>query len=356
MTRNRTISDKGTRKRVHASIASSTVAFALNQGLTLDVISEATGISGHDLVDPNQRLPESVLPEVWNLLSASVASEEPITMRMAEATPLSFFADLSHGAKFTSTIREAVELMITYRRIMSDQVEVELTLDATEATMIVAHPYDSLDAGRSAEVGIAVAWRLLAHLAADPISPKRVEFAHAPTGALNGYRRVFGMVPVFGANRTALVLEPDVMNNPVRGGNTELLGYVHNHLSKTLENLGSAQTSDPLSQLKIAVIQCSEVGEFGPRSVSERVGLSYRQAQRLVAKQGTTMRALIDENRMAIAADFLKEGYRTMDEIAATLGYADDRAFRRAFKRRFQVSPSRYRRGNMSDKSSKILG
>lgn len=356
MTQNRTILDKGTRKRVHASIASSTVAFALHQGLALDVISEATGVSGHELVDPNQRLPETVLPTIWNLLSDRVPSEEPLTMRMAEATPLSFFADLAHGAKFTSTIREAVELMISYRRIMSDQVEVELALGATEATLVVAHPFDTMDSGRSSEVGIAVAWRLLAHLAASPISPKRVEFAHAPKGVLRGYQRVFGTVPVFGADRTALVFEPDVINSPVRGGNSELLGYVHNHLSKTLESLENTEISDPLSRLKVAVIQCSEIREFGPRAVSESIGLSYRRAQRLVAQQGTTMRALIDENRMAIAADFLKEGSRTVDEIAATLGYADDRAFRRAFKRHFLVSPSAFRRGKMAGKSKQLKG
>lgn len=343
MTRNRTIPDKVATKSANASIASHTVAFALHHGLTLAHISEVTGINGRELADPNYRPPEVILPAIWNLLSTVVPSDEPLTMHMAEAAPLSFFADLAHGVSFTSTIQEAIEMMIEYRRIISDQVEIEFTVTKTEAAMVVAHPFDDLDAGRTSEVGLAIAWRLLAQLSARPIFPKRVEFVHAPTGSLAGYRRLFGLNPVFGSGRTALILAPCDMTSPVSGGNSALLGYVNDHLSRVLSNINVSPKPNPIDKVRLAVVQCAEVGEFGVRSVSERVGLGYRQAQRLAAAHGTTLRELINENRLAIACDFLREGKSTMDEIALALGYTDDRAFRRAFKRHYGLAPSKFR-------------
>ncbi|MEO1460037.1 MAG: helix-turn-helix domain-containing protein, partial [Pseudomonadota bacterium] len=76
-----------------------------------------------------------------------------------------------------------------------------------------------------------------------------------------------------------------------------------------------------------------------------RAGLSLRTAQRLAAQQNTNLQAMIDAARAANAKAFLADPAISIETMAALLGYSDDRAFRRAFKRWTGATPSAYRRG-----------
>lgn len=344
MAENRTSRDKTLRPGAHVSMAASVVAFAVSRGLSLERISEATGVSGQDLADPEFRPPEEVLPTIWVLLANTVPSDTPLTMEMAKATPFSFFADIAHGLQFASTVGEAIDLLVYHRRILSDQIDSYVVTSGNETATVVSHPLDRLDGGRMSETGLALAWRLLSHVAADPIHPLRVELAHAPTGTLPGYRDVFGTEPVFGAPRTALVLSTSALKSPVQHASAELFVYVKQHLGRTLARVSEAGRADPLEPLKTAVTEASSQGVFTPHEVAATAGLSYRQAQRMAARHGTTLRMLIEESRLNAARDLLSGANNTVEAVALRLGYGDDRAFRRAFKRRFSLSPSAFRR------------
>ena len=344
MAENRTSRDKSLRPGAHVSLATSVVAFALSRGIGLDRISEATGVSGQDLADPDFRPPEEVMPTIWVLIANSVPSDRPLTMEMAKATPFSFFADIAHGVQFASTLGEAIDLLVNHQRILSDQVDSSIVTSGDETAAVVSHPLDRLDGGRMSETGLALAWRLISHIAADPIRPVRVELAHAPTGAVSGYRDVFETEPVFGAPRTALVLPTSARDGPVQHASAELFVYVKQHLGQTLTRLSETGRADPLERLKTAVIEAAHRGAFTPDEVARTAGLSYRQAQRMAARHGATLRLLIEENRLTLARDLLVRTDNTVETIALLLGYADDRVFRRAFKRSFSLSPSAFRR------------
>jgi len=333
-------------------IVASTVVFALSRGLTMEQISSATGLSGQDFVDGCSRPPEKALPLIWKLLAETVPSEMPLTMQMAKATPFSFFADVAHGMQFADTVGDAVSLLVDHQRVLSDQINSGLIVENDRAIILADHPYDDLDGGRTAEMTKALAWRLLRHLATEPITPLSVEFTHSPTGHLDGYRDLFGVVPTFEAARSAIVVARSVLDLPIQHASADLFVYVKEHLAAQERHLHANRATDPLDPLKTAVIAASERGEFNPRSVARIAGMGYRQAQRLAARSGTTLGALINQNRFELACDLLSNTNNTVESIALILGFADDRAFRRAFKRFTGVSPSAYR-GTTPNRSRK---
>ena len=61
--------------------------------------------------------------------------------------------------------------------------------------------------------------------------------------------------------------------------------------------------------------------------------MSTRTLRRRLRDDGTSLSALLDELRRELALRFLEEQTMTLDAIAFELGFADARAFRRAFKR-----------------------
>jgi transcriptional regulator GlxA family with amidase domain len=76
-----------------------------------------------------------------------------------------------------------------------------------------------------------------------------------------------------------------------------------------------------------------------------RAGLSRSRFARLFRQEtGKTFRAALGEFRLARAAFLLTDCTLSVKEIAAMCGYANSHSFDPAFRNRFGLTPSAYRR------------
>lgn len=74
-------------------------------------------------------------------------------------------------------------------------------------------------------------------------------------------------------------------------------------------------------------------------------GISERTLQRRLAKQNISFQDVIDELRQELAKNYMQNNYSLLD-IALLLGYSEQSAFHRAFKRWTGLSPSKYVKQN----------
>ncbi len=82
----------------------------------------------------------------------------------------------------------------------------------------------------------------------------------------------------------------------------------------------------------------------GLEQVARHLHLSPRTLKRHLHDRGTSFQTIVDEVRLAQARLLLSETGKSLDAIAATLGYSDTSNFNRAFKRWVGVSPAAFRR------------
>jgi CheY-like chemotaxis protein/AraC-like DNA-binding protein len=81
--------------------------------------------------------------------------------------------------------------------------------------------------------------------------------------------------------------------------------------------------------------------EFGPEALAEAASLSYHQLYRSLRDElGTTPTRYIRTVRAECAAALLKQGAGSVTEIAYAVGFESLSYFRRAFKERFEATPS----------------
>jgi AraC-like DNA-binding protein len=78
--------------------------------------------------------------------------------------------------------------------------------------------------------------------------------------------------------------------------------------------------------------------------IAQVVGRSQRTLARKLAGEGTSFRKIVDDVRMALAKHHLSDSDATVRDISAQLGYSDDTAFVRAFRRCYGMSPDRWRK------------
>ncbi len=78
--------------------------------------------------------------------------------------------------------------------------------------------------------------------------------------------------------------------------------------------------------------------------LADRVALTPRHFSRVFRDRfGVTPGRYVENLRLDRARCLLDEGKARIDQVARTVGYASDVAFRRAFERRFEMTPSQYR-------------
>ncbi|NSL55208.1 AraC family transcriptional regulator [Uliginosibacterium aquaticum] len=84
-------------------------------------------------------------------------------------------------------------------------------------------------------------------------------------------------------------------------------------------------------------------GKCAEEQVADALDLHKRSLNRLLQKEGTTFRHLLDEIRFCVAQQMLRDSNRSIEDIAKSLGYSESTAFGRSFKRIGSYSPQAWR-------------
>lgn len=103
------------------------------------------------------------------------------------------------------------------------------------------------------------------------------------------------------------------------------------------------ESSDRFADL-VAWIPSNLRGDLSVDALARRACLSVRQFARAFKERfSVTPAAFVEEARLTEACRRLAARRSTIESVARSVGYASDDAFRRAFERRFGVSPGHYR-------------
>ncbi|MEO0730226.1 MAG: AraC family transcriptional regulator ligand-binding domain-containing protein [Pseudomonadota bacterium] len=328
--------------QMRAGTVTAVVAFALSRGLSMSEIQQVTGVSCQEMMSPEARLPDAVMPNLWLLLGERFPNE-PLALNMARAAPFSILGGLADGAQYADDLRTAIHLLVNNRIIIANRLDLSLDERGTEPMVIANHPMDELDAGRSAEMGAAIAKRLLTEFLGIADAVARVTFAHRPHSDATHYVEYFNVPVEFEAPQTALVIKPERLDAPIKYANVALFTYVKTHFAAVQKQISTPGDPPEMTKLRRAAAENAIRGEFGASSVAATANMSLRTAQRLTAANGQTLQGLIETVREARAKEFLSDLRLDVNSIALLLGYSDERAFRRAFQRWTGQAPSEFR-------------
>lgn len=106
-----------------------------------------------------------------------------------------------------------------------------------------------------------------------------------------------------------------------------------------------AAAADPAVGRALAALHRRPGHSWTVEELAEEAGLSRSSlAERFTRSLGRSPMSYLFDWRMEIAAAGLRDGTRSVIDLATDLGYESESAFHRAFKRRFGEPPGRYRR------------
>lgn len=329
------------RYTVAGSVVLSLLKFGEAHGANLRPLEQQLRLSRETLAAPDTRVSTKVSHQVWEGL-AQLLQAEHIGLDLAEHLDLDGLDVLGHLAVNSVNLRELLDRVVRYNRILHDAGRVEYEV---HGQMLLVYPgcRGLLHAvpRHVAEYSAALVLGIARLATRSPIRIDSVAFRHARPASTRRLKKVFGVEPTFDAVETVVTLEAKVLELPIAANQAGVVTYLDRYAQQLLESL--PREENLVADVRRLLMVGLEKGAPTAAFVAAQLALHPRTLQRRLAAEGASLTELLDEARRILAERLLSENRLAIGEVAFLLGYAETSAFHRAFKRWTGRTPTQQR-------------
>lgn len=191
------------------------------------------------------------------------------------------------------------------------------------------------------ETGVTAIVQFARDLCGRKLPIDALDFVNPAPSDTSPYDRFFGCQVRFGQALTRLSLRLDCLQWPLQQHDPHLLKLMDEQVQASLAALPSC--GDLVEQTRRVLSYLAPQGVPELERVASELRLSPRVLYRRLAAQGHQFRDLREQTLQHTAKSHLQEGRLPMSDIALLLGYSEQSAFTRAFKRWTGQSPLQWR-------------
>ena len=316
------------------------LAYLHNKGIPRSQYANRLGVPVSAFDDETARVPVYRLLLMWQH-AIDLSGDGDLGLHFAEFADFNSFGGLSALAVSSPTIGDGLSALTRTIRYLLGTDAYRLIVEGEVAVFRrVRAIYEPVER-HSSECLLGVPHLHATKVSQEPWQLLEVTFSHARPLSTALHARLFGCPVRFGAKH-------DELRFPVR-----LLSSRSSHrddalaerLRVTTERLTAevAEEDDVVGAARVAAWQrLREAGDTSLEGVAAHMGLSTRTLQRRLAALGTSHRQVLDEVRSTVSQQLFADGSGLAD-VAVLLGFSEQTAFQRAFRRWTGQSPARFR-------------
>jgi AraC-like DNA-binding protein len=316
---------------------------ALRCGVTAREWFALTGLHPDGLAEPTRRIEAGTLFDVWEAIMRRLR-DPAFPVRAARNAQRDQRSVVSLLVRASSTVDEALSRAVRYNSVFSTvySLRVQPWRDGAVVTL------DGLGVERlgercEAEYMVTEIVTMIRTYATDRRNNAPVHFAHPAPPRTAAHRRVFGPALRFDSSRTEVVIPAGTLRLPLRTAQPGLAAI----LAGPLEDMTTRRSRPRPYSLQVRQILTERLGKepVTATTMARRLMVSERTLHRRLAAEGTTLRAVLDETRCALAVAMINEDRSPIKEVASALGFSSARSLHRAYRRWTGTTP----RGRLDD-------
>ena len=286
-------------------------------------------------VDDNARLPLATLDLLWDAY-CTASGDALAGLRLGLELQAGHLDCVGMLLASCDTLGEALEQLVEVAPIVGEGGDFAVE---NEDGLVAVHyrPHLTLRRAERVEAALAGLLRLSVWATGGAFRPAGLHLAHAPLGPSGDYRALLRVPLAFGAADNALTFTAGQLGLPLIQANGTLREHLRQLTDRMLDELGQASLSAGVQRLVRANPR------WGKERVAERLTISGRHLNRRLAEEGTSFKLLRDASLHGVAIERLRSADNLRD-IADGLGFSDESAFAKAFRRWTGLTPAQFRR------------
>lgn len=330
--------------RVSMNILSALFAYAQSRAFEREAVLTAGGLEPSALTTSDERLAASVLYGVHRGLYA-LTGEDTWALDVVDAVPKGSYGIAEYIFRCQTSLLDSFHAIARYFSLLSEVSQLRVQASASGVVVEAVHVDPDI---QGADLHRSLYQNLLSglvHIAREittaTLTPYRVSLPFEAPADISKYQRVFGCVPEFGVAPAALYFDEAALESEVQAADPNLSSILQGHADELLARPSSHD--EFVNQVRRVMLQQLHGRDTSLHAIARLLSTSNRSLQRRLADAGYTFKSLLDEMRYDVARQYLGDSKVSIDEISFLLGYSDNSAFVKAFKRWGQLTPGEYR-------------
>jgi len=293
------------------------------------------------LRDVDARIPGEEL-ERLTVAAAEYAGDALFGLRQGAMMEFADMGVLGYVMLHSATIADALEAYRRYNDILCSGANLELEYrDGLVVIRLFPRSASVRLSRHCVEDMVCSLYLLMGKLGNRPIPLKEIRFAHAAPSGTEPYEKAFGLIPRFGEEFDALVLDEEALRNPVLYSDPRLLETFETMAKETKRSL--TRTGEFSERVVEWIERC--LPSYFPtlRQTADSFGSSPRTIQNRLKEENTTYADLTAKVRKELAIGYLRKNEISVGEIAYALHFSEPSAFLNAFKKWTGQTPGQFR-------------
>ncbi|MFU8877807.1 MAG: AraC family transcriptional regulator [Wenzhouxiangellaceae bacterium] len=322
------------------------IDYSRSQGVTTEDLLARASIRAEELEDSDHRLPFPVFSRLTET-AAEMLDDPHFGLHAGIAAKPGYLGALGHVLMSCRTVHEALDRSRRYSGLVINACRNELEIGEREcfrywrSRLANREPVGPLQDEMNAAVWIRLA-RWISGL--PELAPNRVEFHHPAPHDRSEHERIFGCPVIFECPETVLVFPTQWLELKLPQANRTILQTMDRVCEQLLDRLAREQLPAALRDVRQAIMRAFPDGTPTLEDVAREVRTPPEQLKSMLADARTSFRSLVDELRHELALSLLENPDYSLVDIAFLLGFSEQSAFQRAFKRWAGQTPGEYRR------------
>lgn len=314
--------------------SNNTASISYLRGL-LDYV-QARGVTPEQLLDSRQvnldardaRLPESECAALFDR-AAALLKDDAIGLHAGEQIRPGHYGALGYVAMNCATLGEALAGLRRYHALVLDIGPMQQTMEDGQLCLSwnpdVEHPFRQM-----AEYNLAGLVTFARWISGRANNPLRIDFTYAAPADLSEHQRVLGCPLRFSQDRYRLLMAMDWLAQPLIQPDASMRAMMEQLAERQMQSLARG---DAIADARAAIARRLGEGDVELNAIASQLHLSARTLQRKLQDASLSFTQLVDDVRRELAERYLADTTLDLVDIAFLLGYSEQSAFTRAYKR-----------------------
>jgi AraC-like DNA-binding protein len=309
-------------------------------GLNAQQLLKELGVSAETLRDVHARIPVRVADQAFEIAMQRIP-DSAFALRACECWHPSNLGTMGYAWLSSRTLHTGLKRMERFSRIIGDDFSYSVHEDQDGLHFTHDNGHGGAALGHAmTDFTLSIILDMCRKNFGSHLNAKGLCLRRPSPDNRAPWEAFFGCPVQFGSDKDSLLLDAAAANAPLQTANIPMANTFDTILSEQFSRL---LHDDIISRCKAYMLAELTSGPPSAEATANHLGLSHRSFQRRLAEMGFTYQQVLDQTRHELAQGYLDDQAKSVTEVAFLLGFSEQSAFTRAFKRWSGTTPSGYR-------------
>lgn len=288
-----------------------------------------------DTLAQQRRVPMAQQDALWTLF-AGAATDPLAALRLGSDLQAGHLDIVGLLLLSCDTLGDGLEVLTEYAPIIGDNARFDIVREPSRVLLRYLPDY-AVCREQRVEAALGCVLKLARWMTNGRFQPREVLFAHAPRAEVRAYEALLGCPVRFQQDGNGVAMDTAMLDCSLIQAGTQLHAHLRALADQMLASLQQGSVSARVQQL------IREHPRWGKERIGEQLGMSGRHLNRKLAEEEISFKSLREALLHEMAVQALRSGL-PVGAVSEKLGFSDENAFARAFRRWRGQTPAQFAR------------